>query len=53
MTNWDRIAFEAGRYAFRSGRSISDNPNNQERDTWLYDSWEEGWIKASNERVRQ
>jgi len=49
MTQWDDFAFNEGWAAFFNGNSIEDNPYT---DPFLHDSWEEGWIAASNQVTR-
>lgn len=48
MTRWDDKAFAEGIAAYRAGLSIDANP--YDHGTKVYDSWEEGWIKASNNK---
>lgn len=48
MTRWDPDAFNTGILDFAAGMSIDDNPYDIEVDDFKHDSWEEGWIKASN-----
>lgn len=52
MTAWDGEAYHQGWLACHVHKQpIDANPYDVETNAFLHDSWQEGWINASNRRV--